>query len=76
MVRSSKRVYELTGRGAMYSPGTPSLRNETERLFWKQIATGITSEKAAEAVGVSQVVGSRWFRYRGGMSLFMSKLYI
>ena len=57
----------------MYSPGAPSLRNEVERRFWLQIGTGITSEKAAEAVGVSQAVGSRWFRYRGGMPLFMSK---
>src|SRR3546814_10478470 len=36
------------------------------------MATGITSEKAAEAVGVSQPVGTRWFRHRGGMPLFMS----
>ncbi len=73
MVRSAKDVYRLTGRGAMHSPGAPSHRHETERLFWKQIATGITSERAAEAVGVSPAVGSRWFRYRGGMPLFMSK---
>ncbi|QKJ68282.1 IS30 family transposase (plasmid) [Deefgea piscis] len=66
-------MLKLTGRGAMRSPGAPSLRRETERLFWEQIATGITSEKAAEAVGVSQAVGTRWFRYRGGMPLFMSK---
>ncbi|QLG87628.1 IS30 family transposase [Chitinibacter bivalviorum] len=65
-------MLKLTGRGAMRSPGAPSLRRETERLFWEQIATGITSEKAAEAVGVSQAVGTRWFRYRGGMPLFMS----
>lgn len=58
---------------AMRSPGAPSLRREVERQFWKQIATGITSEKAAEAVGVSQPVGTRWFRHRGGMPLFMSK---
>ncbi|MNY23755.1 Integrase core domain protein [compost metagenome] len=57
----------------MRSPGAPSLRREVERQFWKQIATGITSEKAAEAVGVSQPVGTRWFRHRGGMPLFMSK---
>jgi hypothetical protein len=57
----------------MRSPGAPSHRNEIERRFWKEIATGITSEKAAEAVGVSQAVGSRWFRHRGGMPLFMSK---
>ena len=73
MVQSAKRVYQLTGRAAMYSPGAPSLGNEVERRFWLQIGTGITSEKAAEAVGVSQAVGSRWFRYRGGMPLFMSK---
>lgn len=73
MGRSGGRGYQLTGRGAMHSPGAPSLRHETERLFWKQIATGITTERAAEAVGVSQAVGSRWFRYRGGMPLFMSK---
>ena len=56
----------------MRSPGVPSLRSEIERLFWEQIAIGITSEKAAEAVGVSSAVGTRWFRYRGGMPLFMS----
>ena len=36
----------------MHSPGAPSLRREVERQFWVQIATGITSEKAAEAAGV------------------------
>lgn len=56
----------------MRSPGAPSHRREIERQFWEQVATGIPSEKAAEAVGVSQAVGSRWFRYRGGMPLFMS----
>lgn len=56
----------------MRSPGAPSLRREIERLFWIQIATGITSEKAAEAVGVSQPVGTRWFRHRGGMPLSIS----
>jgi hypothetical protein len=44
-----------------------------ERQFWERIATGITSERAAKAVGVSQPVGTRWFRHRGGMPLFMSK---
>ena len=73
MARPSGWVQELTGRAAMCSPGHPPHRNEIERRFWKEIATGITSEKAAEAVGVSQAVGSRWFRYRGGMPLFMSK---
>jgi hypothetical protein len=62
----------LTGRAAMRSPGAPSLRREVERQFWAQIATGITSEKAADAVGVSPAVGTRWFRHRGGMPLMMA----
>ena len=57
----------------MRSPGARSLRREVESQFWEQIATGITSERAAKAVGVSQAVGTRWFRHRGGMPLFMSK---
>ena len=72
MGRPAGWMRQLTGRGAMRSPGAPSLRHEIERLFWKHIATGITSERAAEAVGVSQPVGTRWFRHRGGMPLFMS----
>src|SRR3989344_1409724 len=73
MGRPAGWMKQLTGRDEMRSPGAPSLRREVERQFWVQIATGITSEKAADAVGVSQAVGSRWFRHRGGMSLFMSK---
>lgn len=72
MGRPAEWMQKLTGRRAMFSPGAPSLRNEIERRFWEQIATGITSERAAAAVGVSQAVGTRWFRYRGGMPLFMS----
>ena len=73
MGRPAGWMQKLTGRGAMRSPGAPSLRREVERQFWEQIATGITSERAAEVVGVSQAVGTRWFRHRGGMPLFMSK---
>jgi len=72
MGRPAGWMQKLTGRGAMRSPGAPSLRRDVERQFWKQIATGITSEKAAEAVGVSTPVGTRWFRHRGGMPLFIS----
>src|SRR5437868_1146507 len=57
----------VTGRSPMKSPGAPRHRREIEREFWKQVATGITSEAAAEAVGVSQAVGCRWFRHGGGM---------
>ena len=72
MGRPAGWMQKFTGRAAMRSPGAPSLRREVERQFWGQIATGITSEKAAQAVGVSQPVGTRWFRHRGGMPLFMS----
>src|SRR4051794_10473150 len=61
----------LTGRSPMKSPGAPELRRDVERLFWREIARGLTSEDAAIAVGVSQAAGSRWFRGRGGMPLFM-----
>jgi hypothetical protein len=62
MGRSAGWIKEWTGREAMRSPGAPSPRREVERRFRAQIATGMTSEKAAEAVGVSPVVGTRWFR--------------
>jgi IS30 family transposase len=62
---------ELTGRSPMKSPGAPSLRRDVERLFWREIAKGLTSEDAAIAVGASQAAGSRWFRERGGMPTFM-----
>ena len=54
MGRPAGWMHKFTGRGAMRSPGALSHRREIERRFWEQIATGITSEKAAEAVGVSQ----------------------
>jgi IS30 family transposase len=40
-------------------------------LFWREIVKGLSSDGAAAAVGVSQAVGSRWFRERGGMPTFM-----
>jgi len=55
----------------MKSPGKPSLRRDVERLFWREIAKGLSSEEAALAVGASQAAGSRWFRERGGMPTFM-----
>ncbi|WP_285628977.1 IS30 family transposase [Kineosporia sp. NBRC 101677] len=57
----------LTGRSPMKSPGAPAHRREIEREFWKVIATGVTSEEAAAKVGVSGVIGTRWFRQGGGM---------
>ena len=72
MGRPAGGMHRSTGRAAMRSPGAPSLRREVERRFWQQIATGVTSERAAQAVGVSQPAGTRWFRHRGGMPLFLS----
>jgi len=57
----------LTGRSAMKSPGAPSHQRETQRKFWRVIAAGVTSEAAAERVGVAPAVGCRWFRHGGGM---------
>jgi transposase, IS30 family len=71
MGRPAGWMMALTGRSPMKSPGAPALRRDVERLFWREIARGLTSEDAALAVGVSQAVGSRWFRQRGGMPLFM-----
>jgi IS30 family transposase len=55
----------------MKSPGKPSLRRDAERLFWHEIAKGLSSEEAAVAVGASPAAGIRWFRERGGMATFM-----
>lgn len=41
MGRPAGWIQKLTGRGAMRSPGAPSLRCEIERKFWDQIATGM-----------------------------------
>ena len=62
---------QFTGRSAMKSPGAPSLRREVERLFWREIGQGLSSDEAAVAVGASGAAGSRWFRERGGMPTFL-----
>ncbi len=67
MGRPAGWLKELTGRNPMISPGAPKSRRSIEREFWKQIATGVTSEEAASVVGVSAAVGARWFRQGGGM---------
>jgi transposase-like protein len=71
MGRPAGWMTELTGRAPMKSPGKPSLRRDVERLFWHEIAKGLSSEDAALAVGASSAAGSRWFRERGGMPTFM-----
>jgi hypothetical protein len=52
----------------MRSPGRPPVwQREHRQWFWDLIAQGVTSEQAAVDVGVSQPVGTRWFREAGGM---------
>ncbi len=71
MGRPAGWMTQLTGRSPMKSPGKPSLRRDVERLFWREVARGLSSEDAALAVGASSAAGSRWFRERGGMPTFM-----
>jgi IS30 family transposase len=40
---------------------------DERRRFWLAIAAGMSSEDAALEAGVSQPVGTRWFRKAGGM---------
>ena len=55
-------------RVQMWSPGRPSMARREDRVrFWEAIARGVSSEDAAGVAGVSQAVGSRWFRQAGGM---------
>lgn len=79
MERSRKQVPEVPAgvrrqwasdralRPPMRSPGRPEPSRAVQRDFWRRIASGVTTVEAAEAVGVSWPVGSRWFRHAGGM---------
>ena len=63
-----KRRSGRSGRAPLRSPGRPPVAGREERsLFWAAIATGLTSADAAVEAGVSQPVGTRWFRKAGGM---------
>lgn len=68
MGRPSDWVREVTGRAPMRSPGAPGHPRSKERDFWEQISTGKLPREAADAVGVGQPVGQRWFRHAGGMT--------
>ena len=58
----------MTGRPPMRSPGRPPVAHkEHRRLFWTAISQGATSTDAGLAAGVSEVVGTRWFRECGGV---------
>lgn len=63
-----KRRSDGSGRPPLPSPGRPSVAGRDERRrFWAAIAAGMESEAAAGEAGVSQPVGTRWFRKAGGM---------
>ncbi|WP_088289317.1 IS30 family transposase [Kineosporia sp. A_224] len=53
------------------APGVAPVRFELERVFWRQIAAGLSTEDAAAVIGVSVPTGHRLFRDRGGMPTFM-----
>ena len=55
-------------RGQIPSPGRPTVAWREDRVrFWQAIAGGLSSEDAATEIGVSQAVGTRWFRHAGGV---------
>jgi IS30 family transposase len=65
---AGKRLSDRVLRDKLRSPGRPGVaRRDERRRFWTLIAAGLSSEEAAIGVGVSQPVGSRWFREAGGM---------
>ena len=68
MGASKRRRSDRAGRGPIRSPGRPTAgRREHRQAFWKAIARGVSSWDAALEAGVSQPVGTRWFRENGGM---------
>lgn len=68
MGASRRRRSAGAGRGAMRSPGRPTVgRREHRTKFWEAIADGLSSEDAAVVAGISAPVGTKWFRENGGM---------
>jgi len=66
---AGRRRSDRALRGKLRSPGRPPVaRQAHRRRFWAFIAEGLSSEDAAMEVGVSQPVGTRWFREAGGMA--------
>lgn len=64
----ARRRSDRSGRGKLGSVGRPGTgSSEVRRRFWRNIASGQSSEQAAAEAGVSPAVGTRWFRTAGGM---------
>lgn len=69
MERRPRRASDRALRPPMKSPGRPTAgRREHRQQFWEGIARGLSSEQAAVEAGLSQPVGTRWFRESGGMA--------
>src|SRR4051812_32535950 len=65
---AGRRRSDRALRAKFPSPGRPGVaRREDRRQFWALIAAGQSSWDAAIGVGLSEAVGSRWFREAGGM---------
>lgn len=66
---AGRRRSDRALRDKLRSPGRPGVaRREDRRRFWELVAQGLSSEDAAMEVGISQPVGTRWFREAGGMA--------
>jgi IS30 family transposase len=71
MSTPKRRRSARAGRAPLRSPGRPKAgRREHRERFWVAIRDGLSSWDAALAAGVSQPVGTRWFRESGGMPPF------
>ena len=57
-------------RPKLGSLGSPPVRRELRREFWRLIGAGWQNPAAAKAVGVSETAGLRWFTDAGGMPPF------
>jgi len=67
-MKGRKRRSDRSGRAPLRSPGRPPVAGREERRrFWAAIAAGMASADAAVEAGVSQAVGTKWFRKAGGM---------
>jgi IS30 family transposase len=66
-VARRQQAADRAQRPKMRSPGRWGFPRRVEREFWRQIGQGLRTVEAAEAVGVSEVIGGRWFREGGGM---------
>src|SRR3954454_10317322 len=68
-MRSGRRRSDRALRPVLQrSPGRPGVaQRENRQRLWAAIAAGRSSEDEALSAGVSQPVGSCWFREAGGM---------